>query len=137
MHKGNYTQKKPKKILVVEDNELVRKILLKNIQIGKIKAEIYVAVDGKEAIQLYSEHKDIDLVLLDIGLPDINGIDVCKKMRKRKRNSPIIIFFTAYGNHYETECLEAGADYVYAKPYPKNLISIIHDALEYGFVHER
>jgi DNA-binding response OmpR family regulator len=55
--------------------------------------EISVALDGKTGIKLVDDN-DFDLIILDIMLPDINGLEVCKEIRKKNKIVPIL-FLTA------------------------------------------
>lgn len=83
--------KEPIDILFVEDNDQDTKITLRAFSKGKIKNNIHVVVDGQEALDyIYhsGKYKNItdaprpDLILLDIGLPKISGLDVLKKIKE-------------------------------------------------------
>ncbi|MDA3911500.1 MAG: ATP-binding protein [Bacteroidales bacterium] len=80
--------KSEKHILIAEDednNFLLLKIYLKNTftKIGHAK-------DGKQAIEYVKNHKDIDLILMDIKMPNINGVEAMQEIRKTNSNIPII-----------------------------------------------
>lgn len=81
------------KILVVED-ELQLAFLMTNV-LTRIGCEVETAFTGKKAMELASETK-FDLITLDIGLPDVSGLEVCSELKERhiSRNTPII-FVTA------------------------------------------
>ena len=77
----------PDRVLVVEDDETVRtllRILLEDEQIQVVEAS-----SGTQAIERF-ERSEFDLVLLDIRLPGMSGLDVCRHIR-RKSNVPIIM----------------------------------------------
>lgn len=105
-----------RKVLVVDDDpgmlEVFRSILATE------NVSIYEATDGKDAIQKTLAWNP-DLILLDVGLPKLNGLTFCKAIRagKATRNIPIIIVtsFTARGRL--EECMEAGADDFLGKPF--------------------
>ena len=82
------------KILIVDDERLVRQSLEKGLA-GQGYAAIS-ADNGRSAISLVEEEAP-DLVILDLKLPDLNGIEVLKRLREIDRNLPVLIF-TAYGS---------------------------------------
>lgn len=104
------------KILIVDDNP-------QNIQIlGKMLSEHYsnieFAVDGKSALD-WINNKKFDIILLDIMLPDINGIDICKKIRNSGLNSNLPIIFLSADSDKETilQGFEAGGQDYITKPF--------------------
>jgi two-component system response regulator RegX3 len=100
-------------VLVVEDEES----FVDALQVG-LKREgfrVEVARDGKEALDIFDAVQP-DLVLLDVMLPKISGIDVCRQLRKRSQVP--IIMVTAKGAEIDTVVgLEVGADDYITKPY--------------------
>jgi signal transduction histidine kinase/DNA-binding response OmpR family regulator len=105
---------KDKTILVVEDEELnilYFKELFKNTEINYLLAK-----DAKEAIQLVSSNSRIDIVLMDIKLPGTDGYKATRKIKKIRKDLPVIAQ-TAYAyNEDRLKCLEAGCDDYLAKP---------------------
>ena len=100
-------------ILVVEDEASFVEAL--TIGLRREGFEVVVAVDGAEALARFDEVAP-DLVLLDVMLPKISGIDVCRQLRK-KTQVPIIMV-TAKGAEIDTVVgLEVGADDYVTKPY--------------------
>ena len=100
-------------VLVVEDEES----FIEALDIGLVREgfRVQVARDGVEALDLFDATKP-DLVLLDVMLPRISGIDVCRELRKRSRVP--IIMVTAKGSEIDTVVgLEVGADDYVTKPY--------------------
>ncbi len=100
-------------VLVVEDEASFVEAL--TIGLRREGFEVVVAVDGAEALEKFDEVAP-DLVLLDVMLPKISGVDVCRQLRKRTQVP--IIMVTAKGAEIDTVVgLEVGADDYVAKPY--------------------
>ena len=103
----------PVKVLVAEDEESFVEAL--EIGLSREGFDVTVAVDGNDALTLFDEVQP-DLVLLDIMLPKVSGIDVCRAIRAR--SSVPIIMVTAKGTEIDTVVgLEVGADDYVTKPY--------------------
>jgi CheY-like chemotaxis protein len=104
-----------KKILIVEDDEM--SYLLLN-QIFKLTScEVMRAKSGKEALVLYKENTDIDLVLMDIKLPDIDGRSVTSEIKKHNSSIPVIAQTAGRTPHEMAEAIAAGCDDVLTKPF--------------------
>lgn len=102
------------RLLLVEDEPQLRE----NLQEFLVKSDYSVdsAADGREGLFLGSEHP-YDIGIIDIGLPEINGIELIKRLRKQDIAFPILIL-TARGNWQDkVEGLEAGADDYLVKPF--------------------
>jgi carbon storage regulator CsrA len=113
MEQQQQVQKGKKWILLVEDNDLIRKVNANYLQMLGYKVD--VAKDGRETFDLL--HNKYDLILLDIGLPDISGLDICKKIRRDSDNcNTPIIFLTTYGDSYREKCILVGANDFAIKP---------------------
>ncbi len=119
------------KVLAVDDNP-------KNIQvIGSIlmeaNYEVGFAMDGKQALELLSESKDYDLVLLDVNMPVMNGFETCKAMRHNELLREIPVIFLTALNEPEnilTGFDVGGQDYV-SKPFnSKELLSRVKTHLD-------
>jgi two-component system KDP operon response regulator KdpE len=106
-----------KRILVVEDHDPVV-YQLKQILQGD-GYEVHVARKGRDALDLMA-HQHIDLVLLDLGLPDISGLQVCKNLRNEYPGLPIIILSVKSDEHDKVQALNLGADDYVSKPYYTN-----------------
>ena len=104
---------RPTTVLLAEDEESFIEAL--EVGLGKEGFRVAVARDGSEALHLFDEVEP-DLVLLDLMLPKMSGIDVCQAIRARS-NVPIIMV-TAKGTEIDTVvALEVGADDYVTKPY--------------------
>lgn len=108
------------KILIVEDDSD-----LANLVKDYLSIEGYVGViaeDGKKALDIF-EKEDFSLVVLDIMLPEIDGITVCKKIRESS-NIPIIMLSAKSGEMDKILCLGVGADDYMTKPFsPMELLA--------------
>ena len=123
------TESRPINVLLVEDEESFVDALV--IGLGREGFQVTVARDGSEALRLFDE-KEPDLVLLDLMLPKVSGIDVCRAIRSR--SSVPIIIVTAKGAEIDTVVgLEVGADDYVTKPYRlRELVARIRAVMRRG-----
>lgn len=121
--------KNPLKILIAEDDESSR--LLISIAVKKFGSEIFYAKTGKETVEACLKNPDIDLILMDIQMPEMNGYEASREIRKFNKNI-IIIAQTAFALKGDNEkALEAGCNDYISKPINSNtLIQKIKDALK-------
>lgn len=105
----------PSRILLVEDDPIVQKV--HRMMLERAGYKVDVAEDGVRALQMFSA--DYNAVLMDVGLPDLSGLEVVIKLRKQEgKNKRIpIIALTAYAHAEDkNNCLAAGMDDVLTKP---------------------
>ena len=113
----------PLHILLAEDNEVNQMVALKMLE--KIGYQADVAANGQEVLQAL-ERQDYDLILMDVQMPEMDGLETSKKIRKQWPNGPKIIAMTAYALEGDRErCLEAGMDDYIAKPVKMNELADI------------
>ena len=114
------------RVLIAEDEESFVDALMVGLE--RENFVVTIARDGSQALDLFNEH-DFDLVLLDIMLPKVSGLDVCRIIRAK--SSVPIIMVTAKSTEIDTVVgLEIGADDYVAKPYRlRELISRIRAVL--------
>jgi CheY-like chemotaxis protein len=119
---------KSKKILIVEDDVSSRLYLNKILE--KTGALLLSACDGKEAIETVTENPDIDIILMDIQLPVIDGYGAARKIREF-RNDIIIIAQTAYSLLGDREKIIASGfdDYIVKPIFPQQLIEKLTAAI--------
>ena len=114
------TKIKKLKILVVEDDEISYSLLSRTIQ--KISKEVLQAKTGVEAVEACRSNPDIDLVLMDIKLPHMNGFEATLQIRQFNKDV-IIIAQTAYGFSGDREkAIEAGCNDYIIKPINRTLL---------------
>ena len=102
------------KVLVVDDESLVGYLLTEFLT--EEGYEVIAARDGVEALER-TKRDTPDLILLDINMPRISGIEACRKLKEgeRTRNIPVIVMTGL--SYDQTEALEAGADDCVQKPF--------------------
>jgi two-component system, OmpR family, KDP operon response regulator KdpE len=100
-------------VLVVEDDDETRAALIRELTARGYR--IAEAGDGRTAL-LRWESRRPDVVLLDLGLPDIDGLDVVRRIR-REATTPIVILSGRYEEREKVEALERGADDYVTKPF--------------------
>ncbi|KXZ13673.1 two-component system response regulator [Bacillus nakamurai] len=103
-----------KKILVVDDEQSIVTLLQYNLE--RSGYEVITASDGEEALEQAEKEKP-DLIVLDVMLPKLDGIDVCKQLRQQKMMVPILML-TAKDEEFDKVLgLELGADDYMTKPF--------------------
>ncbi len=102
----------PISILLVDDNEVNLKIA--SIMLRKLGYQADLATNGIEAVQAL-EHRFYNIVLMDIQMPQMDGLEATKIIRQRWPQSPSIIVVTSLSSCREA-CIEAGADDFLTKP---------------------
>lgn len=105
----------PNKILVVDDSKLMHKVY----EVMLRQYPVVYAVDGQDALDRLDEHDDIDLVLLDINMPKMNGLEFMDELRNRGKlgKLPVIIISTEGREEDTQRGLEAGAVAYIKKPF--------------------
>jgi len=103
-----------KKLLLIEDESHVVSFIRKGLT--EEGYEVSVALDGTTGLKIF-ESGGFDLLILDIMLPDMNGLEVCRAIRKRDKHTPIL-FLTALGTAENVAVgLDSGADDYLVKPF--------------------
>ena len=117
------------KILIADDEAKIRRIIRDFLTAKGF--ETVEAEDGAQALRVFSENSDIALAVLDIMMPEMNGWEVCRKLRA-KDNTPIIML-TAKGETYDKVLgLELGADDYIVKPFaPAELLARVEGLLRH------
>ncbi|GLV60571.1 DNA-binding response regulator [Dictyobacter sp. S3.2.2.5] len=102
------------RILIAEDEPAITRILQRNLVAQKY--EVLTTSDGATALSIV-EQKHPDLLLLDLGLPGMNGLDVCKNLRARSQLPLIIVISVRSKEQEKVRALDLGADDYIAKPF--------------------
>lgn len=112
---------------MVEDDSSIRTGLIETIQTDGHR--VVSAATGSEAINLFKQ-ESVDVVLLDIMLPELNGYDVCRKIREMDKQVPIIMLTAKDEEIDKVLGLELGADDYMTKPFSiRELLARIHAAM--------
>ncbi|KOR37928.1 MULTISPECIES: response regulator [Planktothricoides] len=118
------------RILLVEDDEAIANVLVSTLNNQNYLVD--VATDGQEGWQLV-ESCVYDLIVLDVGLPKIDGISLCRKMRSQGYQMPILLLTSRDSTHDKVMGLDAGADDYLVKPCePQELSARIRALLRRG-----
>ncbi len=118
---------RPKRILIVEDEPTISEGIAEALSADGMEST--PAFDGIQALELFSS-EPFDLVLLDIMIPNLNGYDVCRKIREQDKRVPILILSAKTEEIDQVLGLELGADDYIAKPFRiRELIARIHTSL--------
>ena len=111
-----------KKILVVEDEVAIREFEVINLR--RVGYETVEAGSGEEALAVYEEHGDIDIALLDISMPGMDGLTLCKELRRRSPALGIIMLTARAQEMDKIHGLMLGADDYITKPFsPTELLA--------------
>jgi DNA-binding response OmpR family regulator len=101
-------------ILIVEDEPSLLALLRKGF--AELNYSVSVAMDGTMALTMLSKHS-FDVVILDIMLPDINGLEICRRIRASKNYVPILMLTALSSNENIITGLDTGADDYVTKPF--------------------
>jgi DNA-binding response OmpR family regulator len=118
-------------VMVVEDEYKLRDLVRSYLE--REGLEVFSAASGAEALS-YAAHGPLDLVLLDLGLPDIAGVEVAREIRAHS-DVPIVILTAKSDERDRIAGLEAGADDYVTKPFsPRELVLRVRAVLRRGRV---
>src|ERR1700734_1916352 len=113
------------RVLVVDDEPLARNALETELHARKDIEEIGVAMDAVDALDKLQK-REYDVMLLDIRMPEMSGIELVDRLKKQGRTIPAIIFVTAHHEHAITAFEKHAVDYV-LKPFSAERV---HEALD-------
>lgn len=109
------------RILIVEDEELIRDMVV--LALEEEGYEVIIAKDGRSALNIINNALDsgtqppLDLIILDLMLPEVNGLDICRLLRHQGNIIPILIISAKVGETDRVLGLEVGADDYLTKPF--------------------
>lgn len=105
-----------KKVLIIDDD--IRNIFSIHAALEEYNIEILYAENAKDGISLLEENADIDLVLMDIMMPEMSGLEAISIIRKKDKfkTLPIIALTAKAMKHNREQCMEAGASDYISKP---------------------
>jgi len=118
----------PRKVLVVDDSKLMHKMY----EVMLRQYPLVYALDGRQALDRLREHADVDLVLLDINMPNMNGLEFLAQLRADGAWSelPVIIISTEGREEDTSRGIEAGANAYIKKPFHSEEILDVITRLE-------
>ncbi|OBS63335.1 XRE family transcriptional regulator [Enterococcus mundtii] len=105
-----------RKVLLIEDDPTITDFM--EVVLAKEHYHVTIATTGMEALNVFQEDS-FDLILLDLGLPDIDGIELLKIIRKRLA-TPLIVISARNNEHEKVKALDLGADDYVTKPFGMN-----------------
>ncbi len=103
----------PAKVLVIDDERAIRKLLRTGLSTQGY--DILEAPDGETALELLAQEPD--MVILDLGLPGVKGLDLLKTIRARSESVPIVVLSSRSDEAGKVEALDLGADDYVTKPF--------------------
>lgn len=112
-----------KRVLIAEDEAAIREFVVINLRRGGY--EVVEACDGAEALEQYNAcGGDIDVAVLDVMMPNVNGLEVCKRLRMKNKNIGIIMLTAKTQEMDKVTGLMMGADDYVTKPFsPSELVA--------------
>ena len=103
-----------KKVLVIEDDKSIVDLL--EIHLKDLSCDVTTTLDGAEGLRKATS-ETFDLIVLDIMLPNVNGLDICKEVRKRDIYTPVLMLTSKSEEVDKVIGLEIGADDYLPKPF--------------------
>lgn len=123
-------------VLIAEDESSIRDFITVNLKIAGYKT--IEAVDGIQALQLFEENSDIiDIAVLDIMMPGLDGFEVCRKIREKSTYTGVIFLSAKTQEEDKINGLTIGADDYITKPFSTTELLVRIDALYRRVDYER
>ena len=120
------------KILVVEDDKIIREGICEYL--SEFGYEMYEAEDGRKALDIFKD-KDINLIILDIQIPLLNGLEVLKEVRKESK-IPILMLTAFSDEEYKISAFSSLADGYIEKPFSLPVLKVRIDSLIKRYYNE-
>jgi CheY-like chemotaxis protein len=116
------------RILVIDDEELVRVVISQILT--QAEHQVTVVENGEYGIQLFGE-KEFDIVLTDLGMPTMSGLEVCKAIKEMNPNTPVGMI-TGWGMEIDqSQNGENGIDFIIPKPFDFNqILNVVAETME-------
>ena len=112
------------RLLVIEDDDTLRESLAE--QLAEAGYAIEQAADGREGLYFALEYP-VDLAIIDLGLPELSGLDIIRQAREQGKTYPILILTARDRWEDKVDGLSAGADDYVVKPFHfEEVLSLIH-----------
>jgi two-component system, cell cycle sensor histidine kinase and response regulator CckA len=119
-------------VLVVEDEQLMRRLLERIL--SSQDTSVLLAADGQEALDIYRDHRgEINVVLLDLGLPKISGWEVFNYLKQQNPDLCIVVASGYMEPDVKSRMHDAGVEHFIEKPYRLDqLVQTLHGVMEQG-----
>ena len=115
-------------ILIVDDDAHIREVIA--FALEKADMQVLHAADGREALELLQQNPQIDLIVLDINMPEMDGLELCRELRKTSQ-TPILFLSSRDDEIDRILGLELGGDDYVTKPFsPRELVARINAILK-------
>ncbi|HSV89299.1 MAG TPA: response regulator [Bacteroidales bacterium] len=122
------------KVLIAEDDEST--ILLLKMILRNIVTEVFVAKNGREAVEMLHQQPDIQLVLMDIMMPEMNGFEATRNIREQNNDVVIIAQTALTSSYYRDLAKKAGCNSYLNKPISRlTLVELIQDYFNNNHIH--
>lgn len=119
---------KKHKIIIAENDE-TSFFYYKEV-ISEFNVEIIWANNGKQAVELFTENQDVSLIIMDIEMPILDGLDATKEIRKLSSNVPIVVLTSYALRTYKEKAEELKADKFLNKPIrASELVAVVNEFL--------
>jgi two-component system chemotaxis response regulator CheB len=118
------------RVLIADDSHVTRRLVMESINSEEDMAVVALAADGVEALNMFRAHNP-DVLLLDVEMPIMNGLDALKSIRQFNESVPVIMFssLTVKGGEAILDALTAGANDYVAKPTSTYQFERMHEYL--------
>jgi len=119
-----------KRILIVDDDEMV--LMALNELLRPEGYELHAVSSGAEALKKLDHGDDFDLLMLDVIMPEMDGYELCKRIREKEnyRETPIVFLSAKSRDEDRVQGLDAGANLFLSKPIsPEKLLEIVSDTV--------
>jgi DNA-binding response OmpR family regulator len=118
-------------LLLVEDESFLRSLVAQFLRRAGFR--VVEAADGRQAVELFQARGGFDLVLLDLNLPFLTGVEVCRRIRRHNPGQPVLIVSAAILPDHHQELVALGVGEQLTKPYhPEALLERIERLLPPG-----
>ncbi|RYZ92878.1 MAG: response regulator [Proteobacteria bacterium] len=114
----------PKKILIVDDSKTIRQQL--TFTLAKSGYTVIEAEDGQDGLKKYDENTDVSMIISDVNMPNMNGLEMVEALKVKGVTAPIVMLTTEGASDLITRAKAAGAKGWLVKPFqPEQLIAAV------------
>ena len=115
-------------VLIVDDDQFIRRLIATTLE-DVANFDFHEAADGRQALEV-AARQEPTLVFLDVDMPELNGIETCRALRRHQSTSrsTIVMLTAAHGDEVERQAEAAGADLFLTKPFsPLDLLRLVDE----------